>query len=425
MTRPPIIELLICLLLPRTVFARNLVIHEPEAEETAMAMVVLGAGVPHNQLVGVDLLNIISQIEQVEPVDVRSWSPCDSDHVMPGLIEIEYEAAVRSIDKLETDTAELALEKAHDLAGCVGDLVSPEMLARGQFLYGVLEQQRGNKPEAWNHFTAAAAIDPTIQWDNNYAPDIKATFDAATSSLSAQQKAAISVVVPEPESGVFVDGIAVTPGTTLHLPPGEHLLQRLPSAWLTTGPPDTTQTSEYVNFRSRLYGPASNSQGVVPERDSTLMKVGWFTVLSDSEGAVVVPEMASQPLSSWVGHESGREMLTLVLPLAGEIGDAVFVVTSDHFLSTTVGGDGWVPMVRPSVQPVVSTDLSTAGGALDLPKVTTYVGGIITGIGLAVSAWNYHLAATAHGDLSAATTPEQYEVLLSEYEQSAGNYRKS
>ena len=143
--------------------------------------------------------------------------------VVPGsALDALLASAVNALDSLEYSEGLRASREARLLLPCVREVVPTESLYRLYFVEGLTAFYSGDEGAAKDAFRAAAAVDPTRPWNDDYAPEPQGTFLAALQEVLARSGAPL-------ETGadllaLHIDGRAVS-GTVAGLPAGTHFVQ--------------------------------------------------------------------------------------------------------------------------------------------------------------------------------------------------------
>ena len=158
------------------------------------------------------------------PIRLTTAPPeaCHGDPVSASDLALAVAETVDAVDSLEYAEARNAAERARALLPCAVDPVDTDTLYRLSFAQGLAGFYSEEPETAARCFQAAAAIDPTRPWNDDYAPAPTATF------LEALQDVLNNPGVPlEIDAGVGrvqLDGRAVT-GRVEGLSAGRHFVQ--------------------------------------------------------------------------------------------------------------------------------------------------------------------------------------------------------
>lgn len=132
-------------------------------------------------------------------------------------------AGVEAIDAVDYAGAVLVLSAVEDKLACFAPPVDGPSLARASFLRGFAHFQAGDQTAASEAFTQAAAYDPTIDWDDTYAPDGQQVFNHAVLEALRVDEVELRVAGDVSVDKVEVDGADVAPGAFVR--PGRHHLR--------------------------------------------------------------------------------------------------------------------------------------------------------------------------------------------------------
>jgi hypothetical protein len=135
---------------------------------------------------------------------------------------------------LDLDAAEQALDAANRVLGCLDEAVAGSLAARVAFLSGLVAVLGEQPVEAQDHFAAALVLRPSLEWDDNWAPDLRKPYEAARAALAAQSPAVVTILGSPDPGTLWLDGRPLT----LHaggqeIPGGRHYLQLAGDPWQT------------------------------------------------------------------------------------------------------------------------------------------------------------------------------------------------
>lgn len=124
--------------------------------------------------------------------------------------------------------AEASLERLHrgeQAWICLGESTDATLGARLYFLLGIAHHARGDAPAATDAFRAALRSDPDLPWDERFAPDARATFDAARAE-PRPASVRLTLVPPDAPITLHLDGRVIAPRDGgFDVPSGPHLMQ--------------------------------------------------------------------------------------------------------------------------------------------------------------------------------------------------------
>jgi len=131
-------------------------------------------------------------------------------------------AAVDGLDSLEYAGSLRAATEARDLLPCVGDVVPTESLYQLYFTEGLAAFYNDDATSAAAAFRAAAAVDSTRPWNDDYAPEPQGVFLAALQGVLKTPGAPLDVDATL--ENAHIDGRPAS-GVLRGLPAGPHLVQ--------------------------------------------------------------------------------------------------------------------------------------------------------------------------------------------------------
>ena len=154
------------------------------------------------------------------------WPTSGSPEPCPrGVEELGLESTIQdaeaAIDLVAYEQAVSLLTPIFEQLACVGDPASPTQLSRAAFLLGFVRYQEEDIEEATETFRMAAAFDPDLTWDNNFAPEAQQTFNNAVLDALREETSYLRLnggIWEMP--GLTVDGEAVPERGAVH--PGLH-----------------------------------------------------------------------------------------------------------------------------------------------------------------------------------------------------------
>lgn len=195
-------------------FGADLVLHAGDPA-VAVGRAAAAAGVDPATLRAADLSEVVRARPPVllgpGQVDQCAGTPTTNAEVR--LLGDEGE---RALNYLEYARAAAALERAFDALGCLIEPVEPPVAARILFLRGVAGWFAGDPDAARAAFAQALLFDPSLAWDEAFAPDPRPLFD----EVAASDPPTAPLRVVPPSARVRVDGVQAEA-----LAPGVHLVQ--------------------------------------------------------------------------------------------------------------------------------------------------------------------------------------------------------
>ena len=269
----------------------------------------------------------------------------------PADVDAAIAQAVGALNYLELDNAIAAIAEAEVRTSCLGEPIRQAVLASVAYLDGVGHALAGQPELASEHFAAALAIDPAMQWEPARSPKQGRDLFEEARTRSATEPLGAMRIVPA-DAVVHVDGVART--GRFELPPGRHLLQ------------DGSDTA-------------------------------WVEVAPAAEIAVVVPAALRADGTAWVHAPESRADLSAVLHAVFGPGLDVRVHVDGETWATRTGGGTW------SLVPVDVLASPTGGGGARIGAIT---GGAVATAGLGVILLAGSQMASAR---AACTTAKQSE----------------
>ncbi len=226
-----------------------------------------------------------------------SGAPASLDGVRQSLTLAEG-----AIKYMEFGSARAALDATiHDLS-CLQVPVDPAQASRTWYLLGIVNAASGDQAASREDFRRARQFSPAMVWDENFAPNARATFDA----IAAEARTATLVpltVLPAPAEGAFrLDGRAVQ---------------------LIDGHVGVSAGDHYVQVGD--LAPVTLSLHV----DGTTPPM------------LVLPSLVGPDVLSWAGDGEKRGALSAVLVSALGSEGVVYVVNPSVVWRVRLGGSAW------------------------------------------------------------------------------------
>ena len=208
--------------------AKDLVVYQGENKSVAISRVVVAIDGDLEQLDSADLGQALTEASP-GLAGPGSFQPCTAEG--PSTLE-EFNAAFakasEEVQFMDYGAAASSFEQAINTLHCLNEPVSSNKLSELYFLQGIAHLEQNDKPAAWESFRQARLMNPSVEWNEEFAPQGKPTFAAAVAELNATETESLFLVPPPTEGQIWLDGQPVPPGT-LHMEvhPGVHLVQIL------------------------------------------------------------------------------------------------------------------------------------------------------------------------------------------------------
>ncbi|GEM_PF-5585269 len=192
-----------------------------------------GAALADQVRVTVDLADLLA--DRVPAlVGAGSLQACSSGGQSLAALQQHLGRAEGALPLLDLEEATQALDLAAEALGCLDEAVAGSLAARVAYLRGLVAvlDERPDQAQEW--FMAALALRPALEWDRNWAPDLRPPYDAAQAATRSQAPALLTILgTPEPGT-LWLDGrpLVLRPGVH-ELSPGVHYLQLAGSPWQT------------------------------------------------------------------------------------------------------------------------------------------------------------------------------------------------
>jgi hypothetical protein len=214
--------LLLALWWTPTARSADLVIHGTEDADAALTQVSEHAGVERSSLRAANIGDLVLTRPPML-VGPGRVDRCTSSPATNADVRAAAEVAEGSMAFMEYDRAVEDLDAAYQTLGCLIEAVDAEVASRILFLRGVALYNSGDADGARTAFRQAHLFDPALTWDDNYAPDPLAQFEAARMALSGAPDLALRVIPGAETAQVHVDGRRI--GGEVTLSQGDHLVQ--------------------------------------------------------------------------------------------------------------------------------------------------------------------------------------------------------
>lgn len=149
---------------------------------------------------------------------------CSGEPVIAETIPLALKKSIGYIDSLDMAEAKQQLDRAAAALPCSTRPVPRADIYGYWMALGLWHFVNDEGFEAKQAFAKAAAVDPSVPWDEVYTPEAKRFFDAAKGETFAAIGADVSFL-PELAGDVFVNGQQVDRSAATRLFPGQHLVQ--------------------------------------------------------------------------------------------------------------------------------------------------------------------------------------------------------
>ena len=276
------------------------------------------------------------------PTSVIGESTLDRCTSSPSTIEkvnAHLQKAQNSLDYMENEAALGHLRAAERATGCSTEMVTADILAKSQFLHGLVLFNEGKKADARAAWRQAFVAKPDLQWDPNFEPSGQPTFEDVRDNIQYEAKAQLRVL-PVAQDAVFLNGQSID--SSIEVMGGKHLLQ-------------------------------------VTDAETKSM---WLELSAGASPTVLVPSLFADNLTELVSTAESRKTLGDTLHLM-EKDRTIVILTPDTAWKSTSGG-AWQELAQKSRR-------STRGGSAKKTTFLSVAGGLAAG---ALSA--YISAASTH-----------------------------
>lgn len=282
-------------------FAAETVVYGAGDAASALARVAESAGgVPEGmRAVSVDELMAGRPATMVSGGQLTVCSGAPSS---PEAIRQSLGLAEGAIKYMEFGSARAALSATLRDLSCLQVPVDPAVASRAWYLLGIVDAAAGEQAASREDFRRARLFSPTMGWDENFAPNAKATFDAIASEAKTAPLVSLTVL-PAPGEGTFrLDGrpVQLVDGH-VGVSSGDHYVQ--------VGDSPATTYSLRVD-------------GTTPP-------------------TLVLPSLVHSEVLEWAGDGEKRAALSSVLVSALGSEGVVYVVNSQVVWRVRLGGSAW------------------------------------------------------------------------------------
>jgi hypothetical protein len=200
------------------------------------------------------------------------------------------------------------LQRALDEAGRTGAAgLSPTELSDLLIYRALVQEQRGDKPRAWDDFLRAAVVDPTRRLDPvRFSPRTVESFTRATDKVTADPPVELTLDAPA-GCQIAVDGRPASAGRPLPVRRGEHYLRATCPGMLPWAERDTVDAA-----RTLRPAPAAPQRPAPGELVADARRRGARTLIAITIGAEAGPVTALLQLyDAGTGKERSRAVLRL------------------------------------------------------------------------------------------------------------------
>ncbi len=326
--------------------AADTVVYSGGTAADALARVAIATGGADAELRAVDVTALMAgrppTLVSGGHLTVCSGTPSSAEAVKSSL-----GLAEGAIKYMEFGSARAALDAGIRDLGCLQTPVDPAQASRAWYLLGIVDAAAGDQAASREDFRRARLFDPNMEWDKNFAPSARATFDAIATEVKAAPLVPLTVL-PAPADGVFrLDGrpVQLIEGH-VGVTPGEHYVQ-------------------------------------IGENPVVTLAL---TVDGNTAPTLVLPGLVGPEVLTWAGDGERRAALSAVLVSALGTEGVVYVVNPSMLWRVRLGGSAWdlvrtdagIPTVAKTtkVPPPPKAPKETATGGKDSP-----LGPVILGVG--------------------------------------------
>lgn len=227
---------------------------------------------------------------------------CSGTPSSPEAVRQSLGLAEGAIKYMEFGSARAALSATLRDLSCLHTPVDPAVASRAWYLLGIVDAAAGEQAASREDFRRARLFAPTMAWDDNFAPNAKATFDAIASEAKAAPLVSLTVL-PAPAEGTFrLDGRPVQ---------------------LVDGHVGVTAGDHYLQVGD---GPATTYS---------------LRVDGTTPPTLVLPSLVHPEVLEWAGDGEKRAALSAVLVSALGSEGVVYVVNSQVVWRVRLGGSAW------------------------------------------------------------------------------------
>lgn len=284
-------------------------------------------------------------------------SLCSGAPSSPDGVRQSLQLAEGAIKYMEFGSARAALQATIRDLNCLQIAVDPAQASRAWYLLGIVDAASNDQAGSREDFRRARLFAPSMVWDDNFAPNARATFDAIAAEAKAPALVPLTVL-PAPAEGAFrLDGRPVQ---------------------LIDGHVGVSAGDHYVQI-----GEGSQSSVVT------------FSLHVDGNAPpmLVLPSLVGPDVLDWAGDGDKRAALSAVLVSALGSEGIVYVVNPSVVWRVRLGGSAWdlvadpgnsAQVTKPVVRPVAQqkpAPLPTEPLATPAKKGPGVVGPVMMGVG--------------------------------------------
>ncbi len=162
---------------------------------------------------------------------------CSGESTTAMSLETMLEKAEEVVAYMESTALE-DLDAAVNAIVCLEEAVPIDAAARIHFLLGITAHRLGREEESQQAFRQALLFDPTLTWDDNFAPMSRPLFESALESLDEVPSVPVDILPLGERGTVRLDGRTVrAEQSVVSVSAGPHLIQvegrYTASAWVT------------------------------------------------------------------------------------------------------------------------------------------------------------------------------------------------
>lgn len=296
------------------------VVHGGGDSAAVVARVATLSGTPSDQLRAISVEAIVAG----RPPGILGGgrlTPCGTAPTRNDSISRSLEIATGAVAYMEYGSAKAALDQSIRDVDCLQEAVEPTMAARVWYLSGIVAHASGDQAGTRVAFRQAILFQPDLEWDENFKPDARMTFDAVSAEMKSSAMVPLRVVPMPPDGALRIDGrpVKVVGGQVSVIPGAHHL-----------------QVGTSVLGSARL------------------------EVDVNAPAAVVLPQYVTDEALDWAGDGDKRGALAVIL--AGALGTSgnVLVATDTVLWRVRLGGSAW-DVVGASA-PAASAGIATPPG---------------------------------------------------------------
>lgn len=293
-------------------------------------------------------------------------SLCSGAPSSPDGVRQSLKLAEGAVKYMEFGSARAALDATIRDLNCLQIAVDPAQASRAWYLLGIVDAASNDQAASREDFRRARLFSPSMVWDDNFAPNARATFDAIAAEAKAPALVPLTVL-PAPAEGAFrLDGrpMQLIDGH-VGVSAGDHYVQIGDSKGEPTG--------------------AGATQG-------SMVTVSLH-VDGNTPPMLVLPSLVGPDVLNWAGDGDKRGALSAVLVSALGSEGIVYVVNPSVVWRVRLGGSAWdlvadpgnsTATTRPAVKPLAQqkpAPLPMDPVATPAKKKPGVVGPVLMGVG--------------------------------------------